>query len=499
MKNTTKRLISAFLLLAVASSAAACAESGSAEKESGVSGQTEAVTEAETKELTELEKRKFLKDSLPETTFGGKEFRITTRENWSRTEVYTEEQNGEILNDALFERNRTVEERFDVKIVPLDVNPDNHLSVIRSSVQSGENDFELINSLCYQTGTLVTEGMLYNLLELPHTDFSQPWWINGINDNYRIGDGIFVAVGDMCVSTLTLTYAFYYNRTLGANWDFDFETDIYNKVKDGTWTIDYVTEMVHDVYSDVNGDSQRDTGDIYGFTAESATNLDVYPFAFNIHMIEKNADGMPEIIFNSPKTIEAVEKVSRLYWDGVGSYIATQDYGESTVLFRNCKALFSTIPLSAAFNTLRDMADEYTILPYPKYEEAQEKYMTGTMDQHSVLSVPCTITDPEFVSVIMEAINLESYKTLFPTYYEEALQNKYARDEYTIEMLDILMQGRNFDFATLFASQLNNLTWIFREVVAGKKMDFASKYKTIDKPANKSLEKILKAYEDQIG
>ena len=77
-----------------------------------------------------------------------------------------------------------------------------------------------------------------------------------------------------------------------------------------------------------------------------------------------------------------------------------------------------------------------------------------------------TVSDPEMVSIITEAMNIESYKTLYPTYYKQALQDKFSRDEESIEMIDLLISGRNFDFCTLFSSNIPGMPWMFRTLVA---------------------------------
>ena len=81
------------------------------------------------------------------------------------------------------------------------------------------------------------------------------------------------------------------------------------------------------------------------------------------------------------------------------------------------------------------------------------------------------------------------------TYYEQALQNKYSRDEESIEMINLLMEGRNFDFSTLFAGQITGMSTLFREVINSKSGDFASKYAGKEKSALAGLEKVLEAYE----
>ena len=149
-----------------------------------------------------------------------------------------------------------------------------------------------------------------------------------------------------------------------------------------------------------------------------------------------------------------------------------------------------------AFDSYREMEDDYSILPYPKWDENQEKYMTGAMDNYSVLGMPITVTDPEMVSILTESLNVESYRTLFPVYYEQALQNKYSRDPESIEMLNMLMEGRNFDFSTLFAGQITGISTLFRTVINSKNADFASFYAKTAKIAEKGLEKVLTAYEE---
>ena len=487
LKQITALLLASLLL-------ASCASAGTSEVET-TGAATDAETTINTAELTEMEKRALMEDDLPEKDFGGKDFRISTKRG-TMYEIDEEEETGDIIEDALYARNRRIEERFNIKIVPVITEAgdgNTHVNEVRQSIMAADDAFDLSATYVFTTGPLVTDGCFLNWLNMPYNDLSKPWWIGGVNDKFRVGDAIYAATGDMCVSTLKLTYGVFYNRTRGA--DYDLNETIYDTIREGKWTIDKFIEMTRDVYVDVNGDGERSNTDFYGFTAEKATNLDVYTFAFDIPLVKNNEDGVPELAINTPKTIEAVEKVNKLYWDGVGSYIP-DDYMEPIHMFRNGNALFTTTYLTNAFSTFRDMTDDYSILPYPKWDEAQEKYMTGAMDNYSVLGVPVTVSDLEMVSIITESLNIESYKTLFPTYYEQALQSKYARDAESIEMIDILMAGRNFDFCTLFSSTIIGIPFMVRELVAGKSTAFASKYKSLEKGAQKGLEKVLKAYEE---
>ena len=103
-KHRYTSLLLAILLLAIASSS--CAQ------ESDDSGSTDTTATAsevsDTEELSELEARALIADDLPEKDYDGMQFRISTKKG-TLYEIDTEETDGDILNDALFERNQRIE------------------------------------------------------------------------------------------------------------------------------------------------------------------------------------------------------------------------------------------------------------------------------------------------------------------------------------------------------------------------------------------------------
>ena len=65
-----------------------------------------------------------------------------------------------------------------------------------------------------------------------------------------------------------------------------------------------------------------------------------------------------------------------------------------------------------------------------------------------MLCIPVT-TDPDFTGYVTEEIAFESYKTVIPAYYYTVLSVKYARDEDSVEMLDIIFESRVCDLGIL--------------------------------------------------
>ena len=68
------------------------------------------------------------------------------------------------------------------------------------------------------------------------------------------------------------------------------------------------------------------------------------------------------------------------------------------------------------------MEDDYSILPYPKWDEAQENYYTMVDGGHQIQAVPLTTKNLERAGTILEALNAESYQGL-PEVLDELIKS----------------------------------------------------------------------------
>jgi len=152
-----KRIIAFLLALLMAAPAVVgCAEKKDDES-AGIGKQNEEVSTSvdEMENLSEMEKRRLTKDNLPDADYDGQSFRISTRQGYLY-EIWIEEADGEILNDALYNRNLAVEERFGVTIEPLYPGNDaDHIAEIKRTILSADDAYDLVSSMVYQTGSII--------------------------------------------------------------------------------------------------------------------------------------------------------------------------------------------------------------------------------------------------------------------------------------------------------------------------------------------------------
>jgi len=78
----------------------------------------------------------------------------------------------------------------------------------------------------------------------------------------------------------------------------------------------------------------------------------------------------------------------------------------------------------------------------------------------------------------MEALNAESYKSVVPAYYEDALKGKYSRDSDTAEMLDLISSKMAFDFSFVHTASVSSLDNMMGDWITAGKSSLASEWES---------------------
>lgn len=471
-----------FALLAV--SAASCQDN------SPIAAETQQVSETVVSVETEEEIPVSPLYELEQKDYGGRAFRIAVIQKYE-DEMWVENENGDICNDAVYKRNTVIDEFFNTQVtVVTSADEFEQVKQISKNIAAGDDVYDLTAVYTYLVGGPALEGCFYSWKDIPVVDFSREWWITDANEAFSIHDNQFVAVGDLSVTTLLLSYAVYFNQRLAADYDFP---NLYQIVLDGDWTMDRFLSLSKDLYQDLNSNGKSDEDDMYGCASDLITNLDVWTSAFDIPLTKKDNNGDLIACVDIDRLQTALDKVNTLYYDNQ-SYTSMD--GSEIGVFAKGNSMFLTTWINNSFNTLRDMKDDYGILPYPKFDENQEQYYSNAMDNYSMLSVPKTVQDVKFIGTITEALTRENHFSVFPAYYDVALTSKYARDAQSVAMLDIIMNGRQYDFSILHSGQLASLPYLFRELVRNHSTNAASKYASISSKIDEGLRTLTEKYRE---
>ena len=446
--------------------------------------------------------RENVPDNLPvDLDFGGAQIRILHRtENWAfwHDEIWVEEEIGEIVNDAIFRRNRGVEQRLNVEIsstaVPGDwSNMNNFLRTVRTSVGAGSDDYDFIAGHAWYMPLLAPEGLMYNLKNVPHLDPEAAWWSADCAEQMTIDGKLYYITGDYSQSLLRGMNVTFFNKQLAQDFDIG---NLYRIVLDGGFTIDKLGELIIGTYNDLNGDGVSNNEDMFGYATPTGNAMNAWVAAFDQPIVRKDSGGVPQLVLNSPLMIQMVETMYDFLYENNNVFVTPESsQGQVFDMFAANRTVFMASILNAN-DSLRAMESDYGILPMPKRNSEQPGYYTVATDWHSMFCIPVTNTKIEAAGAVMEAMAAESYRRVTPAYYEVALKQKYSRDEETSQMLDIIRDGLRFDFGTVNTANLDGVNAVFRQLMDTRSRDFVSLYERSEAGYQQALDTLIESYRE---
>ena len=426
-------------------------------------------------------------DTITVPDFKGASFTILCRTK-NLDEVYAEMETGEVVNDAVFARNRNVEERLGIELKITDTpgdwaNKDLFIQTVTSSVMANDDSFQLVAGYMNYMPALILQDLFTDIRALPFVDMDDPWWVRGFNDNVTINGRTYAAIGDLC--STVLRYAFCISVNVGLLQDQKVEVaTLYDEVRAGKWTFDRMTSLAAQAASDLNGDGVMDKNDRFGLgmhymPVRALTN------AFAIDYTTRDANGYPVVALYGERFQSAYDKIAaevkKPYW------LQENDWG----VFHADHMLFYADVLGT-LNVFRDMESPFGVLPMPKYDEAQDSYRTEAGDTTSILMVPVSIDNSELAGLALESLNYESMNLVTPAYFTTAMQNKYARDKDSQEMMQLIRDTLYFDFGYVFAGTIGGIQGYMQFAMTDDSA--ASKWEAEKGTYKANMDKILKYF-----
>ena len=485
MKNNTKLLC---LLLAAMTAGTAMMSCGGNSADTVVTdapaADTAAATDAVTEEPTALE-------SLSTVDYGGHTVNVLLNDQDDRfVDIMTEgEETGDVMNDIIYKRNRAVEEKYNVTFVGTSDTYENVNNMLKKEVQGGLTDYDFYFSNCYAT-QLASGGFLYVLNDLPNVDLSNPWWDKAALQGMSVGGKTYLATGDISPTSLLTSSCLVFNKKLFSNADMEYP---YEMAANGTWTLDKLAEMTKGLTTDVNGDGKYTLGDdIFGFSSWMCDSPYSLFYGAGGRMSEKDGDDIPYVSFDVENIADIYSKMYQLIIEQ-NSYFVTDagKYPTTYECFSNGGAYFCEITLQKIDAFLRDMEDDYGILPIPKGSEAQAEYLSCVNGAGGFVVIPNNPADAERTGMLFEALAAGAYDMVTPQIYEVITKTKNVRDEESAEMVNLIIRNRVYD---PFYINLCNGWDVLQSQLSAKKQEVASAVEKKIAGAEKAMQKLVDAY-----
>ena len=430
---------------------------------------------------------------------GGRDYTILNRKvtpNYNGhpyAEFSAEEETGEVLNDAVYKRNLYIEEKYNLNIVSVEA--EDVFTEAQKTIMASDASFDLISIGPRYAFTLAINNLLQNINNLPYIDFDKQWWMSYVLESSSVGGKNYFMAGMMNIGMLNTVGITYLNKSLADTFNIKYP---YEDVKAGIWTMDNMLSLSRIVTSDLNGDGKFDENDRYGIVCSSFAWQPLYYGTDNL-IIKKDQNDLPYFDSGNERMYDTLVKIIEMLNNkettiNVNHLTGYTDLGALTVeIFKTDKALFF-IELIYGVPPLRDMESDFGILPMPKYDENQKRYSTYIHTQHStVMAVPVTNSDNELTGSLLEDFAYKSYELILPTFYDIMLKTKFARDNESAEMLDIIYENISIDIALLMIDSGINVDNILRGACTAGDTSITSKLAANKEAYDKALEKAVEA------
>lgn len=503
MKKITAIILSLILVIMVFAS---CGDNGKKNNKKETGRETETISESETQVDSDAALVDDYVDSLAAShKYDGDTFVFTGRigQNFPTAE----EETGDVVSDAIYYRQRDIEEKFGLDWVNIpDANGgDETQEKVIKDVMAAGNSYDLVyGSMILVAQRLIAANVICDFYEFtPDVDFAQPWWMNSLAKYYEINGRLYFAVGEAVYDYYDNSNCLIFNKQVQS--DFNIP-DLYPLVRSGDWTIDKMTEIasVIPAVNDDNGIYRYGAYGVYGIP---------WVFASGLTLTKFDDNGSPYLEPSlDPKLSDLADKMSNILGDDSQSlnvkWMAPyrEEFETKHTAFSNAEMYFEENHCFFWQTTTRGAMDfraadvEFGVLPLPKYDSAQndyyayaEQYMGGAF------FVPKTVPSFEKTGVITEAMAALSHKYLKPAVYDKLLKGRSTYDFESREMIDIIFTHTVYDLLDVFsggdANQRGEYIDLINNSVYADSSNLASSYAAITKVTSKMMDRTISKLE----
>ncbi len=446
----TKALLAALLVAAVPTISlfASCAKDTTIGDEQGETASGSEQTGEQDKELTYEEKLELeYSPNVPaDLKFDGETFSILIG-SVGQKGLYAEEENSNLVNDAVFRRNKLIEERFGITYNAVKTGVDATGGGQGQAVQQFRSLIEANDSTYHAFTHVQHSGMPQMTLEryfvdwntIPYVNLEENWWYQNITNDLCFGDKVYVMTGDYAVYVDSID-CLVFNKEIFDELELEYP---YQDVLDGTWTFDKFADLVKQGAKDLNGDGlmtpEDDQYGLVGWVYELAPALLV---STGYSPLEKDADNMPVLNQNVDTAHAIYDDIVNLFVDGQSAHAERASHGAQQSYFTTGRAMFKDSFLSG-IPSFSDVEFDFGIIPYPKYTDDGE-YLSRSSNMTALTYIPVTNPNLAMTGAVLEEMAFQSAKELTPTYFDIVLTVKNTRDTESEVMLPIIRDSARF-------------------------------------------------------
>jgi len=369
-----------------------------------------------------------------------------------------DEETGNIENDALYKRQRDLEDILGIKWVAGTVQEDANsttkhavIDSVKRSVMANTKDYDLVAGTLLVVGQPLFNGQcLEDVSQFSTLNLDEEWWPATLRDTHSLSDKLYFLTGPIMTSYYSDGGCILFNKNVAE--DFGIE-EPYQLVKDGIWTFDKMTEIVSAIPSNPDGSGTYRYGDPDAFTIL---------FGLGYQVTKFSEEGTPLVEKSLPQSLSDIaDKVSVIMGDNTQSAHCRitptyendeEKYGKTFDDMFTDGSIFLYFGNTGTAAALRENDVEFGVLPPPKADNSQKEYRSYAGSWASMFCyVPVCTSNIATTDVVLEAMAALSLKHIKPAYYDKILKGRSTHDTDSREMIDIIMKTKIYDIVDVYS------------------------------------------------
>ncbi|MBO5374395.1 MAG: hypothetical protein J6A54_02975 [Clostridia bacterium] len=326
---------------------------------------------------------------------------------------------GEGVGQAFDERQALIKDQYgvDVKWVPAIANQSVSGDLASAEISGGTTTFEIAIPRVHEVQTLVSS--VYNMHESDYLDFTHDYFSMSAYESFTVSGYTLFAAGGHDFADEQSSYTMLFNKDMLAE---KTPANLYDTIKDGTWTYEALTSISTLVSKDTNNDGYGDE-DIYGFGTKSVT---MYYYYFGVFEADVDPDtGMYRFaldldIDKTEQVISLMKAAKSATWARVSGWgghygSAMHDaFAEGRLLFFNdvtqkIQEICASYELEFALG----------VAPFPKLNAEQEDYIVPVnKEQITVICIPKVTQDRQMSEYFLDVLSWTGKDYTVKAYYD---------------------------------------------------------------------------------
>lgn len=383
------------------------------------------------------------------------------------------------VNDAIYNRNSYTETDLGITIDWYKQGTSNYpksnqfVDKVDARKQDPTTPVDIIAGCIRSMPFFMVEGHLTELNTYSDSlDLTKVWWPENIQDAIAVKDNLYFVSGDISANTIRNMSVIFVNKTIlesnGQNY-----VELMEQIKAYEWTLDDLIRLTEGQYQDLDNVAGPSAGDKYGLITLYYHSDGLYTGLGYKYGDMSSKDGTVLRIATQLAGETAANYVQKMKdWQlNNDFYMGYLDPQEATFAdsFLNGNALFVLHTANFGFE-IQKTDIKYAVLPTPALDLNQKRYYTNMNSSYSAYGICDASTDYDVAAQTLQTLGYHAYTTTTPAIFEISFKGKFSKDDYTIEMFNIIRSSIVFDTGRVYDVYIASIAtgladWKFLEYI----------------------------------